>query len=89
MKLVWTRRALADLGRIAERIEQDNPLAAANFVAQIQATVLHLERFPLLGRIGSYQDTRELVLHKNSLITYRFRADEVQLMQIWHAAQQR
>ena len=89
MKLVWTRRALADLGRIAERIKRDNPTAAANFVTQVQATVLHLERFPLLGRVGSYQDTRELALHKNCLITCRVRADEVQLLQIWHAAQKR
>lgn len=89
MKLRWTRRALADLARIAEHIAADNPIAAADFVADVRAKVLHLQRFPLLGRIGSLQDTRELVVHRNYLITYRARADEVQLLQVWHVAQRR
>jgi addiction module RelE/StbE family toxin len=89
VKLLWTRRALADLARIAEHIAADNPAAAADFVAQVRSRVLHLQRFPLLGRIGALQDTRELVVHKNYLITYRARADEVQLLQVWHVAQRR
>ena len=48
-----------------------------------------LERFPLIGRTGVYADTRELVVHKNYIVTYRVRADEVQMLQVWHSAQQR
>lgn len=89
MKLVWTRRALADLRRIADHIAADNPLAAGRWVEDIRTKAMNLQHFPLMGRIGAYQDTRELVVHRNYLLTYRVRGDQVQIPQVWHAAQQR
>ena len=89
MKLVWTRRATADLRRICERIAEDKPLAAEDFALGLQEKLAHLQRFPLLGRTGAYEDTRELVVHKNYLVTYRLRADEIQLLQLWHVARHR
>ena len=86
MKLRWTRRALADLNRIATRIAADKPTAASEFAGAVSSKVDRLREFPLLGRIGVYQDTRELVVHKNYLVTYRLRADEVQVLQVWHLA---
>lgn len=86
MKLRWTRRALADLDRIAARISLDKPTVAAEFVATISDKVGRLQEFPLLGRTGAYQDTRELVVHRNYLVTYRLRNDEVQVLQVWHVA---
>ena len=88
MTLLWSHRALLDLRRIADHIAADNPRAAQALVAFIGAQVGKLERFPFLGRAG-YADTRELVVHKNYIVTYRIRADEVQVLQVWHAAQQR
>ena len=52
----------------------------------VAGKVERLALFPLLGRTGVYQDTRELVVHKNYLVTYRVRADEVQVLQVWHFA---
>ncbi|MBI5256186.1 MAG: type II toxin-antitoxin system RelE/ParE family toxin [Burkholderiales bacterium] len=90
MKLRWTRRALADLERLADRIAADDkPQAAQAFVDALVQKVGQLEEFPLLGRIGAYEDTRELIVHRNHLVTYRLRADEVQLLQVWHVARQR
>ena len=89
MRLTWTRRALADLDRIGSRIALDKPAAAAGFVTTIADKVERLQEFPLLGRIGVYADTRELVVHKNYLVTYRVRADEVQVLQVWHVARAR
>ena len=86
MKLRWNRRVLADLERIAARIALDKPAAAADFVTMIAAKADRLREFPLLGRTGAYQDTRELVVHKNYLVTYRVRADEIQVLQVWHVA---
>lgn len=77
---------MLDLQRIADHIAIDKRLAAARLVADIQDKVATLARFPLLGRTGAYQDTRELVVHRNYLVTYRVRADEVQVLQIWHVA---
>ena len=86
MKIRWSRRALADLDRIAARIAMDKPVVAAEFVSAISDKVGLLQEFPFLGRTGAYQDTRELVVHKNYLVTYRVRGDEVQVVQVWHVA---
>jgi toxin ParE1/3/4 len=69
----WTRRALGNLQRITEHIADDNPLAAAEFVATVRGSAARLQRFPLLGRIGAFQDTRELVVHRNYISNYRAR----------------
>ena len=90
MKLRWTQRALADLRRLADRIAADDkPLAAHAFVAAIANKVARLEDFPLLGRQGRLGDTRELIVHKNYLVSYRLRADQVQVLQVWHVARER
>ena len=86
MKIRWSRRALADLNRISARIAEDKPAAAAEFMRAVADRVDRLREFPLLGRIGAYQDTRELVVHRNYLVTYRVRGDEVQVLQVWHVA---
>ena len=89
MRLRWSRHALADLDRICTRIALDKPVAVAGFAQTLADKVDRLREFPLLGRIGVYQDTRELVVHRNYLVTYRVRADEVQILQVWHVARQR
>ena len=90
MKLRWTGRALVDLQRLADRIAADDkPMAAQAFVEAIADKVDRLQQFPLMGRQGRLEDTRELVVHKNYLVTYRLRADEVQLLQVWHVARER
>ena len=90
MKLRWTQRALADLQRLVDRIAADDkPMAAQAFVEAIADKVDRLQQFPLMGRQGRLEDTRELVVHKNYLVTYRLRADEVQLLQVWHVARER
>lgn len=86
MNLRWSRRALADLDRIAARIALDKPMIAAECVSNIADKVGRLQEFPLLGRTGAYQDTRELVVHRNYLVTYRVRDNEVQVLQVWHVA---
>ncbi len=80
---------MADLDRICARIAMDKPAVVAGFAQSVSDKVDRLREFPLLGRIGVYQDTRELVVHKNYLVTYRVRADEVQVLQVWHVARDR
>ena len=89
LRLRWSRRALGDLARIAQHIAADRPLAAAEFVADVRDRVARLEGFPMLGRPGALEDTRELVMHRNYLVTYRVRVDEVQVLQVWHVARDR
>ena len=89
MNLKWSQHALRDLRRLADRIAADKPKAASEFVAALRDKVEILKRQPLLGRAAALDDTRELVLHKNYLVTYRLRDDEIQILQLWHVAQKR
>jgi toxin ParE1/3/4 len=89
MKVRWSRRALADLERILERIAADKEEAAQKFAQAVRTSVDGLSDFPFLGRPGADADTRELVVHKNYLVTYHVRAEEIQVLQVWHVARNR
>ena len=90
MKLRWTQRALADLQRLADHIAADDkPLAAQAFVAAVADKVARLALFPLLGRQGRLDDARELIVHNNHLVSYRLRANQVQVLQLWRVARER
>lgn len=85
----WTRRPLGDLHRAAEQIAADNPLAAAAFLAAVQHNEARLHRLALLGRGGTADDKRELVVRRNYLVTYHVRGHEVRAVQVWHLARAR
>lgn len=90
MQVRWTRRALADLERLADRIVADGkPMAAAQFAASIQMKAEQLQTHPFMGRHAPLDDCRELVVHRHYLLTYRIRGLEVQVLQIWHVARHR
>lgn len=89
MKLRWSSRALQDLQRLADRIAADGkPLAATAFAAEIHEATNLLTEQPLMGRAGRRHDTREWVAHRNHLLVYRVRGDEVQILQLWQVARQ-
>ena len=89
MKLKWTLDALADLQTILDYIKQDNPQAAQAHVAGFKHTAEHLTRHPFIGRRGDLDGTRELMLHRNYLLTYRVSSEAVDILQIWRVAQKR
>ena len=89
MKLRWSNRALLDLQRRADRIAADGkPGAATALATELVEAAQLLAQQPLMGRAGSRHDTREWVVHRNHLLVYRVRGDEVQILQLWHAARQ-
>jgi addiction module RelE/StbE family toxin len=89
MQLKWSRSALADLQQIIDFIRQDNPDAARNLAAGFRQTAEHLVSHPFIGRRGDLEGTRELIVHRNYLLTYRVSNVAVEILQIWHVAQQR
>jgi toxin ParE1/3/4 len=89
MKLKWTRNALADLQKILDYIAHDDPQAARTLAAGFKQTAEHLTRHPFIGRRGDLEGTRELMLHRNYLLTYRVSGEAVEILQIWHVAQNR
>ena len=89
MRIVWTRVANLMLDSVAGYIAKDNPKAATKLLKQIRSSVSLLQANPFLGRRTDFTDVRELVVHPNYLVSYRVSADVVEILQVWHVAQQR
>jgi plasmid stabilization system protein ParE len=89
MKLKWTRAALADPRRILDYIGENNPQTARAPAAGFRQTAEHLTAHPFIGRRDDVAGTRERMLHRNDLLTYRVSSEAVETLQIWNVAQKR
>jgi toxin ParE1/3/4 len=58
----FTPQAIADLGEIHLRISQFDRNAADRVLSRIRQVIEIFESFPLLGREGSVEDTREFAI---------------------------
>jgi len=86
MLIKWTRAALASADDIAGFIAKDNPNRDTSFVLELQAAVTQLQAHPGMGRAGRVPGTRELVLLKNYIASYRVRGDDLDILRLHHAA---
>ena len=90
VEIVWSPRALARLKEIRDYVARDKPDAAERLATRIVALVEALKEHPYLGRAGSEQGVRELVVGGTPyLIFYRVRTSRVTITTIWHGAQSR
>jgi toxin ParE1/3/4 len=86
VKLRWSRRAILRLASIHDYIAQDSPDAGMRVAALI---VEGLERFPLSGRPGRIEGSRELVIPGLPyILPYRIVDDEVQIASVVHTSRQ-
>jgi toxin ParE1/3/4 len=88
MRLVWSRRATADLIDLRRYIALDNPAAAIRMVQIVVSTVEdRLTAFPRSGRRGRVPGTYELVIPRTPFIVpYRITAQTVTILRVYHAA---
>jgi plasmid stabilization system protein ParE len=89
MKVAITHAARTDLARIRAYISVDNPQAASRMAVELMAACDKLELFPERGRPGILPETRELTTVWPYVIVYRIRGDVVEILHIWHGAQDR
>jgi toxin ParE1/3/4 len=90
MKLRWTTAAADDLEGIHSYLSEHHPSFAQSTVRLLYETILSVRRFPLLGRLGDAPGTRELILPRLPyIIVYRTTPQLVEIIRIWHAAQDR
>jgi plasmid stabilization system protein ParE len=93
MTLRFTARARRHLNDIAAYIADKNPRAAAMIGGRIREVTRLLEHFPYVGREGTLQGTREMVVPGLPyVIVYRIpiASDEaLVVLGIYHAAQRR
>ena len=90
MRLRWVRESAADLARIRAHIARDSEHAAERVRLQIVAAVTQLERLPSLGRPGRRAGTRQLVVAGLPyIIVYRIAGEVLEVLAIFHGAQER
>lgn len=89
MVIRWTDDAARDFTQICDYIEQHRSRSAARRVAiSINDSIDLLAKFPEHGRTGRKPDTRELVFSGLPyLAVYRIRNDAVEILRIFHGAQ--
>ena len=88
MQLRWTEEAAADLERIAEYLHEHVPAHASRLVRTIYDAPSVLDRFPLRGRVGKREGTRELVLPSLPyILIYVVGSDTIHVVRILHGAQ--
>ncbi len=87
MKLNFRQGALADIEAIHDFIAQNNPTAASRVVTRIRAGVKRLEMFPLSGRLGARQGTREVVVTGLPyIVVYQPTETIVDIIAVFHCA---
>ena len=89
MSVNFTRRALRDLANIRAYIADDNPHAASRMAVELIAACDRLEHFPERGRPGLRRGTRELTTVWPYVIVYRVVRTNIDILSIWHGAQDR
>ncbi|HEY6490663.1 MAG: type II toxin-antitoxin system RelE/ParE family toxin [Terracidiphilus sp.] len=89
MRLVWSRRALRRLASIHDYIAKDSPIAAAGVGAAIVEATVRLQQFPLSGRQGRIEGTRELVVPGLPyILPYRIVGEEIQIASVVQTSRQ-
>jgi len=87
VRVRWLRVALANLEAEADYIAEDNPAAADRVVRRILRAVDLLSKNPAMGRPGRVPGTRELVVDDTPyIITYRARANAIEILRVFHGA---
>lgn len=89
VKLLWSKKALARLGKIRARIGEGDPGAAERVARRLLESADRLIDFPRLGR-ARLDGTRELVvMGTRYLLVYRIRDDHIAIAAVMHHAQER
>lgn len=84
----FSTAARADIHSIYNFIAKDSPEIAARVVGTIEQSIMRLAKFPLSGRSGSVDTTRELVIPRLPYIAvYRLVPSTVEIIAVFHAAQ--
>jgi addiction module RelE/StbE family toxin len=89
VQIEWSAAAVVDLQAVAEWIEQDRDIQAANRVARrIYEAVQSLRTMPYRGRYGRIENTRELVIPRLPyLVVYQVLEERLVVLNVLHGAQ--
>lgn len=89
MQVVWSPVAAQDIERIVEFIDQDNPVAARAVAKRLYEAAATLNAFPYRNRKSRVSGNYDLIFTDLPyIIVYRIRADLVEIVRVYHSAQQ-
>ena len=92
MKLFWTKKARAEMLKIARYIRKNfGEIAWQNFMDEVAQTSSCLEHMPNIGKVEPYLEDlpdiyRSIVVTKNKIV-YHLEADTVVIDDFWDARQ--
>lgn len=87
-RLIWSDDAETDLDSITDHIAHDSVMAAIGVRDEIEGQIEPLRKFPLSGRKGRMEGTRELVVVRTPFIVVYIVSDAVRIIRVLHGAQQ-
>lgn len=88
MDVLWRDLAEQELMAIVEHVMLDNPPAAVRLYERLSNAAKSLADFPERFRSGAEPESRELVVPGTPyIIVYRVAADTVEIVAVFHAAQ--
>lgn len=89
MIIEWLPAAEHDFNAIVDFIADDNPVAAIEQGDEIEQQIAGLIEYCQRGRAGRVKGTRELVIVRTPFIAaYRIKPGKIQILRIFHGAQQ-
>lgn len=89
MMLIWSAHSVADREAIFDHVLAENPQAAIRLDERLSAAANHLCEFPMSGRAGRVDGTRELVVAGTPyIIAYHVGSDWIRILRLLHGAQQ-
>jgi toxin ParE1/3/4 len=90
MRIRWTAPAVADLESIKKYLDRHFPHFSRSTVLRLYEGVRSLKTMPERGRMGLRAGTREFILAPMPyIIVYRVREDAVEILRLYHGAQER
>jgi toxin ParE1/3/4 len=90
MRISWTPAAAADLEHISNYLQERNPTSASRPCASCTRLFVPSKSYPQHGRPGREDGTRELLFPPTPYIAvYRLQEQSIEVLRIYHAAQDR
>jgi len=90
MRIRWTPAAAADLHHINDYLKEHHPRYRQPTMRKLYESVRALKQWPLRGRSGREDGTRELVFSPLPYVAvYRVTPTHVEVVRIYHTAQNR
>ena len=90
MRIRWTPAASADLQNIGDYLKEHHPHYRLPTMRKLYETIRSLKRWPGRGRPGREGGTREILFPPLPYVAvYRVKEQTIEVMRIYHSAQDR